>query len=157
MEQPRLRRAAAHLDVRSAREQHEAEPQHPRQPAQGIQCAAQLGCAGSLQLPEGAHTIAISALREGDIERLQQLILEAAALPAVGQDAVIVTNARHYEALVRAREALERAIDSLGLGISGDLVSQDIRETLHYLGEITGEITTHDILGSIFAHFCIGK
>lgn len=134
-----------------------SDGQGMEQPLPKRQCAAPLGCAGSLQLPEGARTIAISALREGDIERLQQLILEAAALPAVGQDAVIVTNARHYEALVRAREALERAIDSLGMGISGDLVSQDIRETLHYLGEITGEITTHDILGSIFAHFCIGK
>lgn len=134
-----------------------SDGQGMEQPLPMRQYAAQLGCAGSLQLPEGARTIAISALREGDIERLQQLILEAAALPAVGQDAVIVTNARHYEALVRAREALERAIDSLGMGISGDLVSQDIRETLHYLGEITGEITTHDILGSIFAHFCIGK
>lgn len=134
-------------------------------PAQG-QRAAQLGCAvhqqpplGQLQhlLPQGTRSIAISALREGDIERLQQLILEAAALPSVGEDAVIVTNARHYQALVRAREALIRAIDALHMGISGDLVSQDIRETLHYLGEITGEITTHDILGEIFAHFCIGK
>ena len=109
------------------------------------------------RLPQGTRSIAISALREGDIERLQQLILEAAALPSVGEDAVIVTNARHYQALVRAKEALERAIDALGMGISGDLVSQDIRETLHYLGEITGEITTHDILGEIFSHFCIGK
>lgn len=108
-------------------------------------------------LPQGTRTIAISALREGDIDRLQQLILEAAALPTVGQDTVIVTNARHYQALVRAREALDRAIEALQMGISGDLVSQDIRETLHYLGEITGEITTHDVLGEIFSHFCIGK
>ncbi len=123
------------------------------------QCAAQLGCAVKLQhlLPQGTRVIAISALQEGDVERLQQLILDAAALPAVGEDAVIVTNARHYEALVRAKEALARAIDALHMGISGDLVSQDIRETLHYLGEITGEITTQDVLGEIFSHFCIGK
>lgn len=129
-----------------------------QQPAAG-QRAAQLGCAVKLQqlLPNDARFIAISALREGDIDRLQQLILETAALPTVGQDAVIVTNARHYQALVRAREALDRAIDALQMGISGDLVSQDIRETLHYLGEITGEITTQDILGEIFSHFCIGK
>lgn len=123
------------------------------------QCAVQLGCAVKLQhlLPQGTRVIAISALQEGDVERLQQLILDAAALPAVGEDAVIVTNARHYEALVRAKEALARAIDALHMGISGDLVSQDIRETLHYLGEITGEITTQDVLGEIFSHFCIGK
>lgn len=123
------------------------------------QCAAQLGCAEKLQqrLPQGTRSIAISALQEGDVERLQQLILEAAALPTVGEDAVIVTNARHYQALVRAKEALTRAIEALHIGISGDLVSQDIRETLHYLGEITGEITTQDVLTSIFAHFCIGK
>ena len=123
------------------------------------QCAAQLGCAEKLQhlLPQGTRSIAISALQEGDVERLQQLILEAAALPTVGEDAVIVTNARHYQALVRAKEALTRAIEALHIGISGDLVSQDIRETLHYLGEITGEITTQDVLGEIFSHFCIGK
>lgn len=141
------------------------EQDHQELPTQG-QRAAQLGCAVKshpllvkLQqlLPQGTRSIAISALREGDIERLQQLILEAAALPSVGEDAVIVTNARHYQALVRANEALDRAIDALHMGISGDLVSQDIRETLHYLGEITGEITTHDILGEIFSHFCIGK
>lgn len=108
-------------------------------------------------LPENARSISISALDEGDIDRLQTLIIDSAALPSVGEGSVIVTNARHYEALVRAREALERAIDALQMGISGDLVSQDIRETLHYLGEITGEITTTDILGSIFSHFCIGK
>ena len=123
------------------------------------QCAAQLGCAEKLQhlLPLGTRSIAISALQEGDVERLQQLILDAAALPTVGEDAVIVTNARHYQALVRAKEALTRAIEALHIGISGDLVSQDIRETLHYLGEITGEITTQDVLGEIFSHFCIGK
>lgn len=123
------------------------------------QCAAQLGCAEKLQhlLPLGTRSIAISALNDADVERLQQLILEAAALPTVGEDAVIVTNARHYQALVRAKEALTRAIEALHIGISGDLVSQDIRETLHYLGEITGEITSQDVLGEIFSHFCIGK
>ena len=127
-------------------------------PAMGP-CAAQLDSAGSMQqlLPQDARAIRISALSENDIERLQQLIVETAALPQVGDNAVIVTNARHYEALVKAREALERAIDAMGMGIRGDSVSQDIRETLHYLGEITGEITTHDILGEIFSHFCIGK
>lgn len=72
-------------------------------------------------------------------------------------NAVIVTNARHYNALTRAAEALSRATSGLESGLSGDLVSQDIRECMHYLGEITGEISTDDILGEIFSHFCIGK
>ena len=73
------------------------------------------------------------------------------------QDAVIITNARHYQALTRARDAIARAIDGLTNGLSGDLLDQDIRECLHWLGEITGEITTDNILGEVFAHFCIGK
>ena len=59
--------------------------------------------------------------------------------------------------MVRTREAITRAIDGLSNGLSGDLLDQDIRECLHWLGEITGEITTDNILGEIFAHFCVGK
>ena len=68
-----------------------------------------------------------------------------------------MTNARHYAALAKAGEAIARAIDGLQAGISGDFVSQDIRECMHYLGEITGEITPTDVLTTIFRHFCIGK
>ena len=100
---------------------------------------------------------AISAKRESDIEALRDLIVQTAALPDVDSDAVIVTNARHYQALTRARDAIARAIDGLNSGLSGDLLDQDIRECLHWLGEITGEITTDTILGEIFAHFCVGK
>jgi tRNA modification GTPase len=78
-------------------------------------------------------------------------------LPDVDSDAVIVTNARHYQALTRARDAITRAINGLESGLTGDLLDQDIRECLHWLGEITGEITTDNILGEIFSHFCIGK
>ena len=89
---------------------------------------------------------------------MEQTILKCAALPETGDhNQVIVTNARHYEALTHAGEAITRAIDGLTMGISGDFVSQDIRECMHYLGEITGEITTDQILGSIFTRFCIGK
>ena len=69
----------------------------------------------------------------------------------------MVTNARHYEALTHAANAIARAIDGLKAGLSGDFIAQDIRETLHYLGEITGTITTPDILATIFSRFCIGK
>lgn len=103
--------------------------------------------------------IAEISAREGTgIEQLKQDIITAAALPQVtDENAVIVTNARHYHALVRASEALDRTLQGLATGLSGDLLSQDIRECMHYLGKITGEISTNDILGEIFAHFCIGK
>ena len=108
-------------------------------------------------LPGGTAVTAISAKSSADVERLEQLIVERAMLPEVDSEALIVTNARHYEALVRAGEAIERSIEGLRTGVSGDFVSQDIRECMHYLGEITGEISTDDILGEIFARFCIGK
>ena len=108
-------------------------------------------------LPEGTPVVAISAKRDNDIESLRNLIVDAAALPEVDSDAVIVTNARHYQALTRARNAIARAIEGLNNGLSGDLLDQDIRECLHWLGEITGSVTTDNILAEIFSHFCIGK
>ena len=102
-------------------------------------------------------SLLMSAHNADDVNRLRDIITAAAALPSTGDNDVIVTNARHYEALTRAGEAISRAIDGIGTGLSGDLVSQDIRECMHYLGTITGEITTTDILANIFAHFCIGK
>lgn len=101
--------------------------------------------------------IFISAKRGTHMSLLQQRIIEAAALPEIDDNALIVTNARHYEALTRAGAAIARSIKGLKNGISGDFVSQDIRECMHYLGEITGEISTDDILGEIFSHFCVGK
>lgn len=103
-------------------------------------------------------TAFISAKNGTQLDSLEQLLLKQVALPdSSDANQVIVTNARHFEALTRASEAITRAIDGLTMGISGDFVSQDIRECMHYLGEITGEITTDQILGSIFTRFCIGK
>lgn len=109
-------------------------------------------------LPQGAQQVSISARDGINTDALTQMLTRAAAMPDMADDnAVIVTNARHYEALTRAGAALDRAISGLNQGLSGDLVSQDIRECMHYLGEITGEITTDDVLGEIFSHFCVGK
>ncbi|MGM9824048.1 MAG: tRNA uridine-5-carboxymethylaminomethyl(34) synthesis GTPase MnmE [Muribaculaceae bacterium] len=108
-------------------------------------------------LPPDAQHIFISAKQQTALTQLQNMLIEAAALPEADESQVIVTNARHYQALTRAQQALQRAIQGLSDGLSGDFVSQDIREAMHYLGEITGEITTHDILGNIFSRFCIGK
>ena len=99
----------------------------------------------------------ISAKADIAVDSLEQSLIEAAAVADTDPNAVIVTNARHYDALLHAGEAIRRALDGLRSGISGDFVSQDIRECMHYLGEITGEITTYEILGSIFSRFCIGK
>ena len=77
--------------------------------------------------------------------------------PLAHPDATLVTNVRHYEALTHASEALHRVKEGLQINTPIDLVSQDLREALHYLGSITGEITTDEILGSIFSRFCIGK
>jgi tRNA modification GTPase len=72
-------------------------------------------------------------------------------------EAVIITNARHYESLLKASENLERVKNALKSNLPTDLLAMDIRQVLHYIGEITGEITTEEILGSIFSKFCIGK
>ena len=72
-------------------------------------------------------------------------------------DATLVTNVRHFEALTHASKALLQVKQGLEMNIPTDLVSQDLREALHHLGTITGEITTDEVLGSIFSRFCIGK
>lgn len=99
----------------------------------------------------------ISAKTGENIDQLINELLSVVNLSSLNQNEVIVTNTRHYEALEKASESLQRAIDGLNSGITGDFLAQDIRETIHYLGEITGEITTDEVLGNIFKNFCIGK
>lgn len=94
--------------------------------------------------------------REGLPELLSRLHTFATENANLEKD-VIVTNARHYEALIKAKDSLKKVKEGLQQGISSDFVAQDIRETLHYLGTVTGEITTDNLLHSIFSHFCIGK
>ena len=108
-------------------------------------------------LPQGAVIAPISAQRGDEIDALQQHLINASGSADIAPGEVMVTNARHYQALTRAGESIARAIDGINMGISGDFIAQDVRETLHHLGEITGTITTHDILGEIFSRFCIGK
>ena len=102
--------------------------------------------------------IAISAKFGTGMEALEQAIYEAADIPTLTENDIIVTNARHYDALVRAHEHLERVLDGLNNGLSGDLLSEDLRLTLDTLAEITGgQITPNEVLGNIFKHFCVGK
>lgn len=104
-----------------------------------------------------AQRLYISAKQETNTGQLQAELLKAASLPDFNSNDVIVTNVRHFEALTNACDAINRAIQGLNDGISGDFLSQDIRECIHYLGEITGEISNDEILGNIFGRFCIGK
>jgi tRNA modification GTPase len=99
----------------------------------------------------------ISALRQMHIDRLEAALLTAAQRPKTGTGEVIVTNVRHFEALKNARQALKRVENGLLREMPTVLLAQDIRECMHYLGEITGDITTDEILESIFSRFCIGK
>ena len=103
------------------------------------------------------NLVLISAKTKQNINELETFLLKAANYDSLNDEAVIITNSRHYEALTKANEALLRVIEGLDTGLTSDFLAQDIRESLHYLGEITGEITTNEILGNIFSKFCIGK
>lgn len=103
-------------------------------------------------------SIYISCKEPADIERLKNKITSIIDLQSISNHDVIVTNIRHYEALCNAQTSIARVIEGLNNNLSGDFLSQDIRECLHYLGEITGgEIATDEVLGNIFSKFCIGK
>lgn len=106
---------------------------------------------------ENIETIFISAKQRKQTEDLQQMLIKAAHLPIVTQNDVIVTNVRHYEALSKALEAIHRVQNGLDSQISGDFLSQDIRECIFHLSDIAGEVTNDMILQNIFLHFCIGK
>ena len=102
--------------------------------------------------------ITISAKQGTNISQLEQAIYQAADIPALSDSDVIVTNARHYDALIRANEAIQRVIDGLQQQLSGDLLSEDLRQALEILAEITGgQITPNEVLGNIFKNFCVGK
>ena len=111
-------------------------------------------------LPEensGVPTYYISAKSGEGVEQLIDAFKQTTNASAAYQGEVIVSSQRHYDALMQSRTALESALSALDNGISSDLLSEDIRQVMHHLGTITGEITTTEILQSIFSRFCIGK
>lgn len=105
----------------------------------------------------GYSAISISAKYSRNLEAIEDFLESLIDVSPVYSGTTVVSNARHYEALRRSRDALKSALGGLCAGISSELVSQDIREALYCLGTITGEITTNEILGEIFSKFCIGK
>ena len=104
------------------------------------------------------NLLTISAKFGTNLSDLESAIYQAANIPALQENDIIVSNARHYDALTRAHEHLERVLDGLNNGLSGDLLSEDLRLTLDTLSEITGgQITPNEVLGNIFKNFCVGK
>lgn len=101
--------------------------------------------------------IFISASHKTNIALLKDKILASFQVKTVKAGDVLVTNLRHYQSLLQTNEALDRVLESMYNGVTGDFLAMDIRQALHYLGEITGTITTDDLLDNIFSKFCIGK
>ena len=107
--------------------------------------------------PDNVQSITLSAKKREHIEELQRMLITSAHLPTITQNDVIVTNVRHYEALNNALEAIHRVQEGLTNNISGDFISQDIRDCIFHLSDIAGEVTNDMVLQNIFQHFCIGK
>jgi tRNA modification GTPase len=110
-----------------------------------------------MDVADDEKLVFVAAKQKQNLEELVGLMLHSVNIGALAQEDVIVTNARHYEILKNAHDAILRVLNGLDNRITGDFLAQDIRECLIYLGEITGEITTHEVLGHIFKNFCIGK
>ena len=102
------------------------------------------------------NSIGISA-KNGEVEAIKQQLVALAAEQYDTRNAVTISNTRHYEALVRALEAIKRVQEGLQMQISGEFLSMDLQDCLAALGEITGQITSQEVLNTIFGKFCIGK
>ncbi|BFP42816.1 tRNA uridine-5-carboxymethylaminomethyl(34) synthesis GTPase MnmE [Flavobacteriaceae bacterium GF1] len=105
------------------------------------------------------HTnLSLISAKFGDgIDDLKDMLLQLTNTGELGKNDTIITNSRHYDALLKALEAIQKVKEALAEGLASDLMAIDIREALFHLGEITGSVTTDDLLGNIFSNFCIGK
>ena len=107
---------------------------------------------------KNVRIVQMSAKLGINIDVLEQALIEAADLPEITENDVIITSARHYEALTRANESLSRVLESMDTGMSGDIIAEDLKMVLEELGEITGgQINSQETLNNIFKNFCIGK
>jgi tRNA modification GTPase len=107
------------------------------------------------QLPN--DFILISASAKTNLSQLKDKIVSFFQIKEIKQGDVVVTNMRHYQNLIQTNDALDRVLHGMDHGVTGDFLAMDIRQSLHYLGEITGQITSDDLLANIFSKFCIGK
>jgi tRNA modification GTPase len=105
----------------------------------------------------GIPHLFISAKCGQGLSELEETLSHIADLPQYASEDTIVTNLRHYEALISALHAIERVQYGMQSGLSGDFISQDLRECIHHLSDIIGEVSTDSVLQNIFKHFCIGK
>ena len=110
-------------------------------------------------LPEDVPIVKISAKNGTNIKMLEDAIVEAADIPELSENDIVVTSVRHYNALKSAQENLQRVLDSMTIGLSGDLIAEDLRIVIDNLADITdkGRITSLETLNTIFSEFCIGK
>lgn len=107
---------------------------------------------------EAESLLFISARTGENVSSLEQALVKAADIPEITENDVIITSARHYEALIRAHDSLSRVLESMEMGMSGDIIAEDLKMVLEELGEITGgQISSQETLNNIFKHFCIGK
>lgn len=107
---------------------------------------------------EAESPLFISARTGENVSSLEQALVRAADIPEITENDVIITSARHYEALLRAHDSLSRVLESMEMGMSGDIIAEDLKMVLEELGEITGgQISSQETLNNIFKHFCIGK
>ena len=109
--------------------------------------------------PQTSNLLRISAKQGTNLDQLEQAIFDAADIPELTEQDIIVSSARQYHSLLSAQENLSRVLASLESGLSGDLVSEDLKIVLDNLSEITGQgrILANEVLGNIFTHFCVGK
>jgi tRNA modification GTPase len=134
------------IDIRAA-----ASP--PREEGPGLPASEAAEQAGV----EQNNWVPIIAREGMNVPYLKDKLYEAVLAEKVSLDDTIVSNARHYEALEKSYEALAAVLEGMATGVTSDFIAMDIRRSLHHLGEITGEISTDDLLGNIFGKFCIGK
>ena len=114
--------------------------------------------ASEAESSESEAPLFISARTGENVSSLEQALVRAADIPEITENDVIITSARHYEALLRAHDSLSRVLESMKMGMSGDIIAEDLKMVLEELGEITGgQISSQETLNNIFKHFCIGK
>ena len=152
-----IRRAQVIIRLVDARRMDEAMPEFEVRPEQRVLTVVNKMDAApeGFRVPEGA--LGISA-RQGDgIEALCEALRSTVDTEGLYHGDAVVSNSRHYESLTAARESLGHALAGMDEGLPADLLSEEIRPVIRHLGEITGQITTDEILGNIFSKFCIGK